>query len=91
MRPRRLARQQPVTADPATPEAQLAKLRDRFELEWFVLVGDRVGIDEGVVPDVDGAGGRVPGAVGTLGGRAVRQQREGDGYDTLKWPHLGCQ
>ena len=29
------------TADPATLEAQLAKLRDRFGLERFVLVGDR--------------------------------------------------
>jgi len=29
------------TADPATLEAQLAKLRDRFGLEHFVLVGDR--------------------------------------------------
>jgi len=29
------------TADPATLEAQLTKLRDRFGLERFVLVGDR--------------------------------------------------
>ena len=29
------------TADPATLEAQLVKLRDRFGLERFVLVGDR--------------------------------------------------
>ena len=29
------------TADPATLEAQLAKLRERFGLERFVLVGDR--------------------------------------------------
>jgi hypothetical protein len=29
------------TADPATLEAQLVKLRDRFGLEGFVLVGDR--------------------------------------------------
>jgi hypothetical protein len=29
------------TADPATLETQLAKLRDRFGLERFVLVGDR--------------------------------------------------